>query len=58
MGEGTGDGAADDTRDGPADDSDALGASTDNARDEGVDDDGDVDERDGVSWNPKPKRVV
>ena len=39
---------------------DALGASTDNARDKGVDDEGDVDERDGdgATWKPKAVSVV
>ena len=50
MGKGARDGTADNTRDGPVDDT--LGASTDTARDEGADDEGDMDKRDEMTWNP------
>ena len=50
MGEGTGDGVADDSQDGPA--NGTLGASTDTAHNEGADDEGDMDWRD-ETWNPK-----
>ena len=36
----------------------ALGISTDNTCDEGVDDEGDMDEQDGITLNPKARRFV
>ena len=51
IGEHTGDGAADDTCDCPGDDT--LAASTDKARDEGADDEGDLDGQEEVTWKPK-----
>ena len=56
MGEGTRDGAADDIRDVPVDDT--LSVSTDTARDEGADDEGDMDEQDKVTWNPNPVSFI
>ena len=47
----TGDSAADDTHNCPGDDT--LTASTDKARDKGMDDEGDLNGQEEVTWKPK-----